>query len=380
MYKWSMPCLPTAANRSGNAASHKLHGPGKTRCFFERSIQTLRFSCAPTTKTSRMAEIPTVNETAAFLFTEDVTPSFKTSCELKQILLQTKSQFQDIKVIETDPFGKTLVLDHKTQSAKLDEHIYHECLVHPAMLAHPNPKTVFIGGGGELATAREVLRHKSVEKVVMVDIDQIVVEFCRDNLKEWGEGAFDDPRLEVHYEDAKAFLENHTDTYDVIIMDIADPIEAGPGIALYTRDFYEETVLKRLNSDGVFVTQSGPFGVLCYTECFTVINKTLASAFDTVVPYSAEIPSFGTPWGFNIAYNKSAIDQQSNQTVCSRPDIRNCSPKLIDELTQKRIKNFDSDLLHFYDGICHRGIFGVPKHIRKALIKENRVMTMANPG
>merc|ERR1719334_2764089 len=114
-------------------------------------------------------------------------------------------------------------------------------------------------------------------------------------------------------------------------MDIADPIEAGPGIALYTRDFYEETALTRLNPNGVFVTQSGPFGVLCYTECFTVINNTLHSAFDTVVPYGAEIPSFGTPWGFNIAYKSST----SAPELCSRPDIANCSPSSIDELLSK---------------------------------------------
>lgn len=72
------------------------------------------------------------------------------------------------------PPSQTLVLDGKTQSAQFDEPIYHECLTHPAMLMHPAPKRVFIGGGGELATAREVVRHASVEKCVMVDIDEKV--------------------------------------------------------------------------------------------------------------------------------------------------------------------------------------------------------------
>jgi spermidine synthase len=113
---------------------------------------------------------------------------------------------------------------------------------------------VFIGGGGELGTAREVLRHKSVESVTMVDIDKVVVrgggewsitmrtlllvaltvaplqvDVCREHLPSWGDGAADDPRLHLHYDDAKAYLDRTTDTFDVIVMDIADPIEAGPG-------------------------------------------------------------------------------------------------------------------------------------------------------
>ena len=175
------------------------------------------------------------------------------------MMFNGKSPFQKVQIIESC-FGKTLVLDSKTQSAEFDEHIYHESLVHPALLTHPEPKTVFIGGGGEYATAREVLRHPSVERCVMVDIDEKVCKICEEELPEWGNGCTKDPRLEVvssrhgasffapprdlvltpprlssalqHYDDAYGFLERDTRSYDVVIMDIADPIEAGPGIAL----------------------------------------------------------------------------------------------------------------------------------------------------
>ena len=90
---------------------------------------------------------------------------------LKGLRYDAQSPFQRVQVIETVPFGTTLVLDGKTQSAKNDEFVYHETLVHPAMLLHGSPKRVYIGGGGELATARECLKHKSVEQVVMVDLD-----------------------------------------------------------------------------------------------------------------------------------------------------------------------------------------------------------------
>lgn len=92
---------------------------------------------------------------------------------MSKIYVDTKSKFQACQIIETLDHGKTLVLDGKTQSAANDEKVYHESLVHPAMMLHPNPKNVYIGGGGEGATMREVLRHKSVEKCVMVDIDEV---------------------------------------------------------------------------------------------------------------------------------------------------------------------------------------------------------------
>ena len=144
----------------------------------------------------------------------------------------------------------------KSQSSALDEHIYHETLVHPAMMAHGAPKTVFIGGGGEGATAREVLRWKSVEKVVMVDLDEVACKMCQEHLPEWNAGAYDDPRFEIHYKDAYAFLNDYSGpTFDVVIMDISDPIECGPGIALYFKEFYKDVLLPKMSENSVFVTQ-----------------------------------------------------------------------------------------------------------------------------
>ena len=115
-------------------------------------------------------------------FTEANTPDYWIKLSLKRIMFESASKFQHVQVIETSQFGKTLVLDGKTQSCQADEFIYHESLVHPAMLLHPNPKSVYVGGGGELATTREVLRHKSVEKCIMVDIDEVVVNICKEEL------------------------------------------------------------------------------------------------------------------------------------------------------------------------------------------------------
>ena len=135
-----------------------------------------------------------VQMTSSFWFSEDVTPDLVMKMRLNALSFDAKSPFQRVQIIETESFGKTLVLDGKTQSALADQFVYHECLVHPALLAHGDPKSVYIGGGGELATARECLKHRSVEKVVMVDLDKVVVDICREKLPEWNGGSTDDPR------------------------------------------------------------------------------------------------------------------------------------------------------------------------------------------
>ncbi|CAM9426523.1 unnamed protein product [Ascophyllum nodosum] len=303
--------------------------------------------------------------TSSFWFHEFVTEDLEMRSRLDRIMLNAASKFQAIQVVKTSPFGKTLVLDGKTQSAQLDEFIYHESLVHPAMLVHPHPKRVYIGGGGELATAREVLRHKSVEECVMVDLDKLVVDTSREVLPEWGAGVFDDPRLEVHYADAHAYLRENEGMFDVIIMDIADPIEAGPGYVLYTQDFYEFAIT-RLSPGGVLVTQSGAAGVHLKEECFTVIHKTLASVFKTVAGSVADIPSFGCCWGFNLATDSESFNVK---------DHLRRNPDTTDEMISSRIEGE----LRFYDGTAHLGLFGTPKWLRAAIEEEKRIMTVDKP-
>jgi len=315
------------------------------------------------------SELMPTMDTAPFYVHEYVNKDVAIRTPLLKIDFSGKSKFQDVKVIETAGFGKTLMLDGKTQSAKLDEFIYHESLVHPAMLTHPNPKTVYVGGGGEMATVREILRHKSVEKVVMCDIDQVVCDLCRKYLPEWGEDAWEDPRLELFYDDAKKNLENYKGTFDVIIMDIADPIEAGPGIALYTQEFYK-SLKSRLNPGGIFVTQSGPADLLCVDECFTTINRTLVSGFDYVFPYSSHVPSFACVWGFNMALNKHISLPTSINTIA----IEDTDAKIA-----KRLKFKPDKSLRYYDGMTHLHMLNPPLWLRKKCQEEKRIMTIANP-
>src|SRR3972149_640904 len=161
-------------------------------------------------------------------FIESLTPEEGHLHGIRRVLFSTHPPYQSLDILELGSYGKALVLDGKIQSSLLDEFIYHESLVHPAMLAHPAAKRVFIVGGGEGATLREVLRHPTVERVLMVDIDEEVVNRCKEFLPEWHKGSFDDPRAEVRFLDARRYLEETQERFDVIIIDISEPVEEGP--------------------------------------------------------------------------------------------------------------------------------------------------------
>ncbi|CAA2963828.1 thermospermine synthase ACAULIS5 [Olea europaea subsp. europaea] len=187
-------------------------------------------------------------------FEEELDADLKWSFALNRVLHRGTSEYQDIALLDTKRFGKVLVIDGKMQSAEVDEFIYHEYLIHPALLCHPNPKTMFIMGGGEGSAAREAFKHKSLDKVVMCDIDQEVVDFCRKHLTANHE-AFRNIKLNLVINDAKAELEERDEKFDIIVGDLADPVEGGPCYKLYTKSFYENILKPKLSDNGIFVTQ-----------------------------------------------------------------------------------------------------------------------------
>ncbi|XP_073110028.1 thermospermine synthase ACAULIS5 isoform X2 [Elaeis guineensis] len=240
--------------------------------------------------------------------------------ECKCVLHRGTSKYQDIALLDTKHFGKALVIDGKMQSTEMDEFIYHECLIHPALLCHPNPKTVFIMGGGEGSAAREVLKHDTIQRVVMCDIDQEVVDFCRMYLVA-NQEAFASDKLYLIINDAKVELDKREEKYDVIVGDLADPVEGGPCYQLYTKSFYEQVLKPKLHHDGIFVTQAGPAGVLTHKEVFSSIYNTLKHVFKYVLAYTAHVPSFADTWGWVMAsdqpftLNAQQIDERINERI-----------------------------------------------------------------
>lgn len=265
------------------------------------------------------------------------------------------TKYQEIALLETQPFGKVLTLDKKMQSAEKDEWVYHECLVHPALLLHSSPKNVFIMGGGEGSTAREALRHRWVKKVVMCDIDDEVVRFCSKYLTMNSE-AFQSKRLQLVINDARAELESCEERFDVIIGDLADPVEGGPCYQLYSKGFYETVLKPRMNPGGIFVTQAGPAGILSHQEVFSSIFNTLRNVFKHVVAYTAHIPSFADTWGWVMA-----SDQPFNQVTSEELDAR----------IKQRVKGE----LRYLDGATLFASTVLNKMVRQSLANEKHVYT-----
>ncbi|KAK9054850.1 hypothetical protein SSX86_025929 [Deinandra increscens subsp. villosa] len=267
------------------------------------------------------------------------------------------SEYQEIVLLDTKRFGKALVIDGKMQSAESDEFIYHECLIHPSLLSHPCPKTVFIMGGGEGSTAREALRHKSIEKVTMCDIDEEVVEFCRQHLTANKE-AFCNKLLELVINDAKIELENRKEKFDIIVGDLADPVEGGPCYQLYTKSFYQHILKPKLNPGGIFVTQAGPAGVFTHQEVFSSIYNTIKQVFKYVIAYTTHVPSFADEWGWVMA---------SDTPFC-----------LEEEKMDKKIRETINGELLYLDGASFYSLTVLNKMVSSSLKNETHVYSEDN--
>jgi spermidine synthase len=174
---------------------------------------------------------------------------------IEKEIFSGKSEFQKIEVFENEEFGRILVLDGVVQLSTEFEYIYHEMLVHPAMLSHRNPRRVLIVGGGDGGSLREVVKHP-VKEIYLVDIDKKVIEVSKKYLPSVSAGAFEDKRLKVFVEDASKFLENYQNFFDVIIEDLTDP--KGPSLSLWEKKFYSK-ILKALKKGGIASMQLGYF-------------------------------------------------------------------------------------------------------------------------
>ncbi len=287
--------------------------------------------------------------------TEWISPKEAHMHGLVEVYYEGRTRYQHVLIARTHAFGDALFLDGYVQSTEADEFIYHEALVHPAMLAHPSPRRVAVIGGGEGATIREVLRYPGVERVVMVDIDGELIELAKRYLGKWHRGAFEDPRVELVLEDGRRFLEEaEPGSFDVVILDLTDPAEGTPGVMLYTEEFYR-AVARALGPDGVAVTQatSTRYNLFMYA----IIRNTMARVFPHVRPYKAFVPAFLSEWGFMLA-------------------SKGRDPLVPEEEVERRLPGG----LRFLDAETYRCLFTLPKHVKEALASEKRVSTDAEPA
>lgn len=279
-------------------------------------------------------------------YVEQVGPGEIHGHALARTLASGSSRFQDYAVVQSPLFGKMLVLDGDTQSAELDEHIYHEALVHPACVsAGGSPTRALILGGGEGASLRELLRVPGMAKVTMVDIDGEVIEVCRRLLPEWSAGAFDDPRADIVIGDAKEYVFSSRERFDVIIGDLTEPLEDSPSADLHTPQVYA-AIRARLKPTGAYALQASMAGPHNY-QLHARMVMALKDVFEAVFPFSAYVPAYDTEWGFALCGGGMDMTTEA-AAAAAQAHARACGG------------------LRFYDAVSHRRLFNVPRFLREA--------------
>lgn len=291
-------------------------------------------------------------------FLESVAPSEYHVHGIERSLVVRETQYQLAEILESYQFGKMLVLDGESQSSERDEYIYHEVLVHPAMVLADNPKKVLLLGGGEGATLREILRHP-IERVIMVDIDEEVIELAKEYLPNLAAGSFLDPRAELVIGDARAYVENSSEKFDVIISDLTEPLEEGPASKLFTKEFYM-AIKSHLSEDGIFVTQALSVSII-NNKAHTAIHNTLKQVFPIVRSYHAYVPLYDSDWGFVMG------------------TLKKDPVEIGEEEVNKKLEKLGLTNLRYYDGETHRAIFSLPKDLRNAIENETTVIEDNKP-
>ncbi|MCM8813313.1 MAG: polyamine aminopropyltransferase [Candidatus Omnitrophica bacterium] len=219
-------------------------------------------------------------------FREDLFSDVKMTYEGSLVHAET-SAFQDLKIYDTARFGKVLVLDGVVQTTQKDEFIYHEMLTHPFMLSHPKPEAALVIGAGDGGVLRELLKYRSLKKVVLVEIDGAVIDVAKKHLRSICQDAFSDKRVELLIEDGAKYVRQTQQLFDLVIVDSTDPV--GPAQVLFSRAFYAD-IYRILRKDGIMVRQTGSSFLqpLEIRDSFRI----LTDVFSEVLPMVAAIPTY----------------------------------------------------------------------------------------
>jgi spermidine synthase len=258
------------------------------------------------------------------------------------------SLYQRIEVWDTPQLGRLFTLDGRPMTSTGDEFIYHECMVHPAALAHPAPKAALVLGGGDGGAARQLLKHPGIARIVVAELDAEVVRLTREYLADVHDGAFDDPRVELvigdaaHYVagiDAKAAAQ-----FDLVVFDLTPP--DSPAADLYTPDFYRQ--LKRVMSPASVLTLhlGSPY---FHAERVARLLGDLRNTFAVVRTMHTFIPLYGSLW-----------------MMASASDTLDPAALTAETLTQ-RLAARQIDSLKHYDAALHAGLFSASRSVRDKL-------------
>ncbi|MBO2519220.1 MULTISPECIES: polyamine aminopropyltransferase [Limnochorda] len=232
-------------------------------------------------------------------FTEEQTPLLTIGLKVRKVLEYRQTGYQELAVLETEQYGRMLVLDGCIQTTEVDEPSYHEMLVHVPMATHPNPRRVAVVGGGDGGSIREMLKHPSVEEAVLIEIDAGVVEAAKRWLPSLSSG-LEDKRVQIVHTDGKEYMakvaQGELPPFDVVVVDSTDPVKAATG--LFSEAFYQ-TVRQALNPDGILVAQTESPWV--NQDLVTGTYQAMARTFPLARLYLSVVPTYpGGLWCFAL--------------------------------------------------------------------------------
>jgi spermidine synthase len=260
------------------------------------------------------------------------------------LLERRQTPFQLLEVYDTPELGRIFRLDGFNMTSERDEFFYHENLVHPAAVVHPGPKSALVIGGGDGGSSEELLKHRTIERVHMAELDPDVIAVARAHFGRVHRGAFDDPRLQVTVGDGLAYLRETTARYDLVAMDLTDPV--GPSAELYSQETFRLVKRAMSPSSALTLHMGSPFS---HPERVRQTLANLRQAFAIVAPYFVHIPLYGSIWGFACA----------SDTI----DARAVAPESVERVLAAR----GVAELQYYNGEVHRALFALPNYV-KALV------------
>jgi len=263
---------------------------------------------------------------------------------VKEVLFAEKSKYQDILVFDSETYGKVLVLDGVIQITERDQCAYQEMICHVPMLAHPNPENVLIIGGGDGGVVTNVLKHKSVKKLTICEIDELVIAQSKQHFKEFS-NSWNDPRLTINIQDANIYLDDKNSEFDVIIVDSSDPI--GPAEVLFQKPFFAK-LSKALKPEGFASTQAEC--IWLNAELISDLFTMNADLFPHIDYSSTMIPTYPCGQiGFLLLGKKTS----------ARTPVRSAEESLLDSAAS----------LRYYDSDIHSASFVLPKFVQQAINK-----------
>jgi len=234
-------------------------------------------------------------------YTEKHTPHSGLTIKVKETLYKSNSPYQELMIIDTQDFGKMMLLDGLVMLSEKDEFVYHEMLAHPSLYTHPNPEKVLIIGGGDGGTLREVVAHPAVKEAVLVEIDEQVINASKKYFPQVASG-FNSPKAQVIVTDGIKYVKETNIRYDVILIDSTDPI--GPAEGLFSFDFYT-ACCRILNDEGILTAQTETPFIDSFAGVISKVNMDYRKLFPVVKSYLTTIPTYPSGmWSFTMGSKK----------------------------------------------------------------------------